>query len=449
MDAFLFWMDLLSVGAQGILQILFVGKLTKKKVRIRKILLYLVWLESIEILSRFREFGSGPAVGLAGILLWGISRFSLGNGGLFSGVAAILAVSVTQLSFGLTNAWACMLFPAALGRIPLTQLLLGGASVFALVLNALGFWLIGREFDFPDSGKEPYIRLLLPSSLFFLASELYILRTAYGQVEIPVPPGETGRQLVLFGLQVLGLCALFGALHVYREACASFRAREALAALAFESRAQKTYVEEARAREQKTRSFRHDIRNHLSVVDGLLQAGQWERARAYLGKLNAVSRELSSPISTGNPAVDILLRDKGELARAEGIRTEVFLSLPKIDAPDWDLDLCVIAANALDNAIQACREMREDSICVSERTIEIRGEGQGDFYLLTFENPCKTREKPVFGTGLSNIRAAAEKYGGTMTAEVLPGSEGSGAVFRLDVLLNLSLRREKRSEQNG
>ena len=38
------------------------------------------------------------------------------------------------------------------------------------------------------------------------------------------------------------------------------------------------------------------------------------------------------------------------------------------------------------------------------------------------------------GTGLSNIKTVAEKYGGAMTFET------SGALFRLHVLLDISVR---------
>lgn len=451
MDIFAFWVDVLSLGVIGILQMVFVGRLTGKRVKLSEVLLYLILVEAIETIPWFREWGSGAAVGLAGVVLWGISWFLMGNGGMFSGVAAVLAVSMTQLSFGLTNSLDIVLFLPILNRIGFGWEILLGRTLFSLLLNGLGFWLILRQFDFPDSGRDSYVRLLLPSALFFLASELYLLNTAYTQMEFPFASGEAGRQLTLLGLQVLGLGALFGALYAYREACSSFRAREALAALAQESRAQRIYVEEAQARYRKTEGFRHDIRNHLSVLDGLLKTGKWEEAKEYLEKLNAVSGELSFPVHTGNPAVDILLGDKGARARAEGTRVETFLSLPKVEAPDWDLDLCVIFANALDNAIRACKGMREADKAgrVCERNIRIRGERQGDFYWLTFENPCEAGPEPVLGTGLSNIRAAAEKYGGTMTAELCRADEGDGAIFRLDVLLNLSLPSGNRSEQKG
>lgn len=91
-----------------------------------------------------------------------------------------------------------------------------------------------------------------------------------------------------------------------------------------------------------------------------------------------------------------------------------------------DFDLCVLFANALDNAIAACRSSDGDKM------IRISAERQGDFCLLTFVNTCSDAPLPPAGTGLSNIRAVAEKYRGAVL------SEQSGGLFRLSVLLNVS-----------
>ena len=69
-----------------------------------------------------------------------------------------------------------------------------------------------------------------------------------------------------------GMCA-------YKRVCDGFRLRSSLASLEQETNAQRTYVEQARMRYGQTRAFRHDIKNHLSVLDGLLRSGQAERAR--------------------------------------------------------------------------------------------------------------------------------------------------------------------------
>jgi len=176
---------------------------------------------------------------------------------------------------------------------------------------------------------------------------------------------------------------------------------------------------------EQIKAFRHDIKNHLSVLGGLLNGGKLEEGKDYLKKLEAASDALSFPYQTGNPVVDILLGEKLGLARTNGIAAEVSVLLPRSCEID-DFDLCVIFANALDNAVSACQSAAGD------RRIRIAGERQGDFYMLTFENTCSGAPLPPAGTGLSNIKSAAEKYRGAVLAEK------EGQRFSLNVLLNIS-----------
>lgn len=177
-------------------------------------------------------------------------------------------------------------------------------------------------------------------------------------------------------------------------------------------------------RYEQTKAFRHDIANHLSVLDGLLNSEKLDESKAYLRKLKTASASLSFPYQTGNPVVDILVSEK--LGLAKEIKAEVSLLLPRPCGMD-DFDLCVIFANALDNAINACQSAE------GTKWIRIRGERQGDFYMLAFENTCSDEPLPPAGTGLTNIRSVAEKYhGATLT-------EKTGQWFSLNVLLNISL----------
>ena len=221
----------------------------------------------------------------------------------------------------------------------------------------------------------------------------------------------------------MGLAALLCTLYAYRHLCQGFQAQAELQSLTQAARAQRVYIAEAQARYGQTRSFRHDIKNHLSVLDGLLRSGKLAEGREYLKKLETISESLSFPCQTGNPVVDILLGEK--LGLAKEIAAEVSLVLPKPCGID-DFDLCVLFANALDNAIAACRASD------GAKAIRISGRQQGDFYMLIFENTCADAPLPPAGTGLSNIQAVAEKYHGAVL------TEKSGGRFCLSVLLNAS-----------
>ncbi len=421
MDCFPLLIDALYFTGQALLQLLFASRLTGKALRLWILPVYLSLLGAIGLFFARLSVGGVLAAGAGVLVLYVVSRLGLKAPPLASWLAAVLAFCVSQLSAGIVSALEAALFPRYIGA-PLLYPLLLAAQVLFFLLCAGCYAAILRLLSWTQDRQMPYISLLLFPGLFCLAVELYILQTAYSFFAPSSSLEELGKQGTLLLLQVLGLAALLCALYAYRRLCQGFQAQAALQSLTQAAQAQKVYLAEARLRWEQTRAFRHDIRNHLSVLDGLLRGGRLEEGRAYLKKLEAVSSALSFPHQTGDPVVDILLGEK--LGLAKEIQTEVSLVLP----PSWgidSLDLCVIFANALDNAIAACRAGG------GPPSIRITGQRQGDLYLLAFENTCPAGPLPPAGTGLANIRAAAEKYQGAVLAEK------TDQRFSLHVLLHI------------
>ena len=400
----------------------FTGGMTGKRAGVRHGALYFLLLCGIGWLSARFALPAALSVGAQLLALYGVGRLALKNRRTASLVLSAVAVYITQLSFGLVNSLEAMAFPRLVGSPLLYPLVL--LSVLAAFAVCAGcFAAVGRLLDLTGDRRTPYLELLLFPGVFFCAAELYILDTAYSAVPAQSLPADPGRNIALLLLQAAGLAALLCTLYAYRHLCLGFQAQADLRALTQAAQAQRVYIAEARARCERTRSFRHDLKNHLSVLDGLLAGGKPEEGRAYLKKLEAASEALSFPYQTGSPVVDVLLGEK--LGLAAEIETEVSLVLPSPCGID-DFDLCVIFSNALDNAIAACRS------CEGAGSIRVSGRRQGDFYLLAFENTCPAGPMPPAGTGLSNIRSAAEKYRGTAL------TEKTGERFTLSVLLNIS-----------
>ncbi|MCI9331334.1 MAG: GHKL domain-containing protein [Oscillibacter sp.] len=424
MDYFSLFLDGICLLGQGVMHLLFVRRLTGKKEKLRHFAAYILLLTALQLIA-VRLSLSGTLSIAAGVLeLYAVSRFWMGNQPSVSWLAAVLAFYVSQLSFGIINSVEAALFPRFIGN-PLLYPLLLAAQVLFFALCAGCYSAVLKFLSWTEDSQTPYIGLLLFPGLFFFAAELYILQTAYSFFAPIVSLEEVGRHSTLLLLQVMGLAALLCTLYAYRHLRQGFQAQAELQSLTQAAQAQKIYIAEAQARYEQTKSFRHDIKNHLSVLGGLLRGGKLEEGREYLKKLETVSESLSFPYQTGNPVVDILLGEK--LGLAKEIAAEVSLVLPKPCGID-DFDLCVIFANALDNAITACRKS------AGAKAIRIGGKQQGDFYMLTFENTCPDEPLSPAGTGLSNIQAVAEKYRGAVL------TEKSGPRFYLSVLLNASFR---------
>lgn len=429
---FAFWLNGLLIMAQGSLQLLFAGRFTGKTIRATHLVGYLAILCGIELTARWLDwFWLADVLELAA--LYGINRKALENDKLSSAVTALLAGYVTELSFGLVNPLEYLLFPQFVGGTMLTWLVIL-ASVLALLLCCGCYGLILQRLSLQEERREPYIGMLLPPGLFFWLMERYILWSTYGQVLTVPYPVEIGRQMALLVLQALGMGALLCALYAYKRTCDGFRAQVALASLTQQAHAQQAYMTQAQLRYEQTRAFRHDIKNHLTVLEGLLKKGEIRQGQDYLQKLEAVAGELSFPAHTGNLVVDILLGDKLELAQSQGIQAEIALTLPNPCGVD-DLDWCIVFANALDNAIHACLPIE------GEKMLTITGERQGDFYMLEFDNTCLDEPLEPIGIGLTNVQAVAKKYDGAMIVEKSP------VRFRLNVLLNISRRPDDNSRQ--
>lgn len=193
---------------------------------------------------------------------------------------------------------------------------------------------------------------------------------------------------------------------------------------------QQQYVAEAKQRNEQYRSFQHDISNHFTVLSGLVSAGKNAEAAEYLQKIRNNADEMAATINTGNMILDVLLGEKIAYARRQGVTVTWDMQFDKHLGID-DFDLCILFANAMDNAIRAC------SKCVDEtKSIQITSKIKNDFLFIEIENTCGTNKQIVWGVGLKNMKQTAEKYNGTVNTQI------SNSLFRLSILLCLPTNRK-------
>lgn len=281
--------------------------------------------------------------------------------------------------------------------------------------------------------------ILIPILMIFFMSE-YISSILYGNIAVRNAGGSaiSVNHYQILMIQLFGMASLFCILFAYKKLLQNFHLSTELSLLEQEEHSLNRYVEEARARYEKTKSFRHDIKNHITVVKELLQNGKQEEALTYIGDLADMTEALSFPCSTGNPVADILLGNKLGIAESMGIDVDCSLHLP-YPCPIRDIDFCVILSNALDNAIHACRDIDDGS----GKYIRLTGRIQGDFILMEVENSFHGKGLAGRGTGLSNIKMVAEKYQGAMSVKT------QGSSFILSVLLVIPQQTESIPRQIG
>lgn len=99
--------------------------------------------------------------------------------------------------------------------------------------------------------------------------------------------------------------------------------------------------------------WKHDFRNHINMILGLLQTSSKEDAISYIDEINMSISKLDKNIYTDHTAINSILISKLKVAKEKNI--DVSLDL-KIDTKIkiLNVDICTILGNLLDNSIEAC-----------------------------------------------------------------------------------------------
>ena len=194
------------------------------------------------------------------------------------------------------------------------------------------------------------------------------------------------------------------------------------------------YYQSLQQQERQVRQLRHDLRNHLTVVQGLLQKGDAQGAAGYLDQMSV------SPALRGvrrfceNETANVVLAAKMEIMERAGIAADFAVSIPK-KLPVADTDLAALLGNALDNAIEGVGG-------AAEKKITLRCRVNKGLLMLQVENSVGTTvapdlsttkaDKSAHGFGIPGMREIAERYGGSLSAGM------SGDNFELVVCLPAS-----------
>lgn len=168
----------------------------------------------------------------------------------------------------------------------------------------------------------------------------------------------------------------------------------------------------------------HDLKNCLIGLKA--EGGAESRVRCrMIAELEQVMQPLETEIKTGNEFLDIILAEKIQTCQKKGIRLTPYADGSSLNFVEV-LDLCVIAGNALDNAIEAVEHLP-----LEEREIHLRLTGSHGMALFSVQNfhrealrrdargHFKTSKTDAenHGYGLHGIAQVVEKYDGTMTVD--------------------------------
>lgn len=190
----------------------------------------------------------------------------------------------------------------------------------------------------------------------------------------------------------------------------------------------KRHIEEVEVLYGDIRGLKHDMGNHVMILEKLCRKNQQQEAIEYLSGLREAFREISEEVKSGNPVTDVIIEEKKKEAFQKGISFSNQFFYPK-DTQINAFDVSIILNNGLDNAIEGAQTCREPYVKVSSYQennaymIEIENNFTGAIHL-DEETGMPVTSKPdkeKHGYGFANIRRVAGKYFGDISIEQKEG----------------------------
>jgi hypothetical protein len=174
-------------------------------------------------------------------------------------------------------------------------------------------------------------------------------------------------------------------------------------------------------KEEETKMFRHDIRQHMTCIRRLCEQKNYDELQQYLAQMEFAVKELSPKISVGNHYIEMIIADL--MDRYPSVTLDWKGKVPPLSMES--MDVCTLFYNLLKNAFEAAHDAASPSeVCSS---VKIQGTNLMIIVSNAYEtikqdndrNFLTTKSGQGHGYGLKNITKCVEKYNGScrITAE--------------------------------
>ena len=170
------------------------------------------------------------------------------------------------------------------------------------------------------------------------------------------------------------------------------------------------------------RKMRHDLLNHIGIMDSLLKEKHYEELQNYFFSVQKKEYPVLHYLETGNIAVNALLNRKIHMIHELGIEIHAKVLVPAQSNIE-DTDLCTIIGNLLDNAFEAVQTIKHG-------TIDLASEPRAGYLVIQISNTIKEDplklnpllsstkgNSPFHGLGLKIVKNTVEKYDGMFSID--------------------------------
>lgn len=167
---------------------------------------------------------------------------------------------------------------------------------------------------------------------------------------------------------------------------------------------------------EQTRILRHDIRHFCNIIMQYADEERLDKIKEYVVKINSSVEMLTPKIYCENFVVNAIITSYIEPFNKINCLITTDIHIPEKIFVD-DTDLCIILANALENAYNSCEKDSAPFLNVKIDTssnriyINIQNKCKSN---ITFENgmPITNNDKNVHGYGTKSIALITHKYNG-------------------------------------
>ncbi len=374
-----------------------------------------IYLAAAPFCGDFRYIGTMSQIALIGfIIIYALAFCPMKANMRFVIVAAVIA----------NINWAQSISTQVL----MPALPLGVSNLLQFLLLVIAFLVV---FIFRPSPSERIPRAYWMSMLVIAvlsAACLYAVRMLNGRA--PDNAGNPALNVVLFSFFIVNMLVYY----LYYVLVKEHRRATEMAAMQLRLAQDKEFYERTDALCKEFQSLRHELKNHLSVMEALLRDKQYDKLQEYFDEFSGKSLPQFEQFHCRNPIITSVISQQMNAARAAGIRLDAVAAVPeRLGIADGDL--CSMLSNMIENGIEGCRRAGGNLIRATLHTeknclfITVTNPAEADI-LQKNPNLATTKSDPAgHGFGIPILRRIAEQYDG-----IVSFSEDSGW-FTADAML--------------
>ncbi len=246
------------------------------------------------------------------------------------------------------------------------------------------------------------------------------------------------REVVQFAPSVICTFYLLFVLQYYNEAQKQELAQRERDIIASQLKQAQIELDTMRQMQKGTAIYRHDMRHHLSLINGFAAEGDLYKIKEYLAITEADIDALTPVRYCENETVNLILSSFESRAKKERVALHAEVRLTE-DLRINDTELCSLMSNALENAITAAAQLEDEKL----RKVYIQALINGDKLVISTENayvgtiemegelPKSKNNDTGHGFGVKSMASIVERHNGLYSFET------EGGVFILRLMLPL------------